>query len=112
MGTVEFTEIELDLGTVTQLNAPYIRAYDLADRISLKHGITVEELRGRRRFKHIVAARVEFCKSLRAKNWSYPAIALFLNRDHTSIMYLLKRDDVDYKNRKKLAHYKYQMSIK
>lgn len=55
-----------------------------------RHGITSEDITGRLRLKHIVAARAEVCLRLRAQQWSYPAIARVLDRDHSTVMALVR----------------------
>lgn len=62
-------------------------AYALAAR---RHGVTVEEMRSRSRLAHLVAARVEAWRILRAQGWSLPAIGKAADRDHTTVMAALR----------------------
>lgn len=53
--------------------------------------LTLKDIRGPLRWKEIVKARAEVAKFLREeRGWSFPQIGQFLDRDHTSIMHLLK----------------------
>ena len=58
-------------------------------QIAQKYGLTSEHILGRSRDKWIVKARREVCKELYAKGMSSKTIGNFLNRNHTSILYLL-----------------------
>lgn len=63
------------------------------------HNITLAELRGPSRKKHLVRARREFCAMARAirderfqghYRFSLPQIGRALNRDHTTVIHALK----------------------
>lgn len=56
-----------------------------------KAEISVEELRGPRRFKYLVEPRQAFMLAAREEGYSYPRIAHFLRRDHTSIVHGVRR---------------------
>ena len=97
MSVKEFTEIELDtnmhnyvLRTVTVKEAKRKTAYEIAEKIALSIGISVGNLTGRSRYRHIVQGRRELYILLREKGWSYPAIGAFVGRDHTTIIAAVK----------------------
>lgn len=72
------------------------RDYTLAliEDIARKHGVTVQEVRGQTRRRHIMLAR---CEAIRAvakarPSWSYPELGKFFGgRDHTTIMHHLDK---------------------
>lgn len=54
-------------------------------------GLSLAELRGDSRSKHVVRARHECFARCRAQGYSLPVIARFFNRDHTTVYYGLQR---------------------
>ncbi len=60
----------------------------LEDAVAESGMVTADEILGRRRFQHVVAARRNFARKLRTLGLSYPAISDVLGMDHTSVMYL------------------------
>ena len=59
----------------------------LAQVIARRHGLTIEQIKGPSREKHIFKARKMLYHALRDRGWSYPAIGRFVGgRDHTTIM--------------------------
>lgn len=60
--------------------------------VAARHGVTADEILGRSRERHIVAARTDVCRVLRAQKWSLPSIGKALGRHHTSVMSLLRED--------------------
>jgi len=56
------------------------------EKVARRHHVTMGELLGRRRFKHIVAARHSAWRELRAKGLSYPAIGELWGVDHTTVL--------------------------
>ena len=59
--------------------------------VAQAHHIRPEEITGPTRPRHIVDARREVAKQLRALDWSFPRIARVFNfKCHTSVMNLLK----------------------
>jgi chromosomal replication initiation ATPase DnaA len=97
MGVVEFSEEQLSRidhslsQTVIQRRAT---AQALAMKVARMHGLTVEEMLGRRRFVHLAEARADLYRELRAKGWSFPAIGHFCGqRDHTTVMAALQPED-------------------
>lgn len=59
----------------------------VAQWISDTFGVSEEALTARIRHKNVAQARHVFCGVLRKAECSYPAIARFLGRDHTTIMH-------------------------
>lgn len=60
--------------------------------VARAHGITVDEMIGPSRKRHIVNARSEFALTLRAFDWSHYAIGEQLGlRDHSTVMNLCMR---------------------
>jgi chromosomal replication initiation ATPase DnaA len=89
MSDREFTEEELSGTTEYILLPPIFTIQDatkLAERIAESIGTTVKHLLSHSRYITLVQARKELYKILRSKNWSYPDIGRFANRDHTTIM--------------------------
>ena len=56
-------------------------------RIAREHGLTYDDIVGKSRVKHIMAARRECYIALRALGMSYPWIAKSLNRTHGAVWY-------------------------
>lgn len=54
-------------------------------------GVSQELMRGPSRAAPIVAARWMAIAALRARGWSLPRIGRELNRDHTTVLYALRR---------------------
>ena len=64
----------------------------LLETVAAEHGVTVDALRGRGRMKPLPRIRQEFClRALETKNFSSTQLGRALNRDHTSVLYLLGR---------------------
>lgn len=67
----------------------------IVESVLVRHpGVTVADVFGPRRDRHIVAARFEAIAEVAAARpwWSYPTLGrIFGNRDHTTIMHALKR---------------------
>lgn len=66
------------------------RFEEILTEVCAAHLVSREELLGRGRRQDVVAARREFCVRARREGASYPVIAWFVGRDHTSIMYLVR----------------------
>lgn len=58
------------------------------ERVAEKHGVTLEDIAGKSRIRHIVAARHEAWALVRwTLGWSYPAVAImFGGVDHTTVI--------------------------
>lgn len=83
------------IGAVTVESAvmetPRARARKIASVATSMYGVTIDEVFGRSRRKSCVQARAHVARELRGMGWSYPRIARFLHRDHTTILSLLGR---------------------
>jgi chromosomal replication initiation ATPase DnaA len=66
------------------------RFEELLAAVCAEHLIPRAELLGRGRRSDIVAARRDFCTRARAEGASWPVIGAFIDRDHTSVMALVK----------------------
>ena len=88
MSAIEFTPEQLELaGDDSRGGKRRLPADTLARTIASRHGLTVTEMLGPSRLRHVVVARAELYRALRAQGWSYPAIGRFAgHRDHTTIM--------------------------
>lgn len=60
------------------------------ERWLARQGLTLEELQRGGRTPFYVEARRSCARFLRDRGWSYPAIAAYLKRDHSTIQNLLK----------------------
>lgn len=54
------------------------------------HGVTAADIRGRGRQAHIARARHAVWRELRRLGWSYPAIGAAFQRDHSTVMQVLR----------------------
>jgi chromosomal replication initiation ATPase DnaA len=61
--------------------------------VAASHGCTLEQLRGKAKFRRFVAARRDCYAYLRSRGWTLHQIARQFNRDHTSILWLLHPDE-------------------
>lgn len=64
----------------------------IAGEVAYKHGVTIDDIKGPRRVKKIMAARVEFyIRAANETSKSYPQIGRFCGgRDHTTILKVVK----------------------
>jgi chromosomal replication initiation ATPase DnaA len=61
-----------------------------AQRIADMYGTTLQEMKGKRKFHNIVAARAHFCRYARLhSDISLSQLGRFLKRDHTTVMHLV-----------------------
>jgi hypothetical protein len=65
----------------------------LVDELAAQHRVLRHLVLGRSRILPAIAARRALCRALRAKHLSYPEIGALLDRDHTSVMSLVKGKD-------------------
>lgn len=63
------------------------------ERASLVSGFTVPQLTGAQRHRGVVRARWAVMLALHRRGWSTVQIGRLLGRDHTTIMYGLRRAD-------------------
>ena len=62
--------------------------YDLLREVCQRHKITLEQIRGPQRFKHLVNARREFSRiAMGCGYWSPTQIGMAVNRDRTTILH-------------------------
>lgn len=95
MSALELTPEAIELASVTH---PRAKPLDLdsqreASAVAKRHGLTYAQLMGPSRYSHIVRARAELYRVLRAApyRWSYPAIGAFVGRDHTTVIDCIRR---------------------
>ncbi len=75
------------------------RVLDVIHQVALAHNVSVDDLLGPRRFQKFVNARAEAAWRVRALRWaggwngcpSYPQLARWFNRDHTTMILLVRR---------------------
>lgn len=61
--------------------------------IAKANGTSLDEVWSRDRHGHVVRARAQMMQMCRERfNWGYDVIGAFFERDHSSVMYLLKSD--------------------
>lgn len=60
--------------------------------------------RGRR--KDLVAKKREIAKYLRSLNYSYPVIGLVMDKDHTSIMHMVKDEFRERRNKNNINRFR------
>lgn len=64
----------------------------IATDIAKQHQLSLDDLRGPRRYKSIAEARRSAMASIYATGqFSYPQIGQFFNRDHTTVLYAVRR---------------------
>jgi chromosomal replication initiation ATPase DnaA len=89
MGTTEFAEEDINIAPVVE-KAWTFDAIVFA--VARKHGLCRGDLLGPSRMRHIYLARLELYAFLRAKGWSFPAIAKACKKkNHTTVLKALKR---------------------
>lgn len=70
--------------------AVFERAIDVARDVCERHDVTLHAVKGRGRTRHVSNARKAVACALRMRtDLSIPEIGTFLNRDHTTICYLI-----------------------
>ncbi len=68
-------------------------AMDAIKAAAAKHGISVDEMRGKQRFAKCCAARYDAYRALDALGWTSGQIGKFFNRDHTTVLHVLGRTE-------------------
>lgn len=64
----------------------------LLEAVSKKHRVTPQHIKGPMRHSEFVQARIEFAKlAYQSGRYSFPQIGRYLERDHTTIMYYVKK---------------------
>lgn len=75
-----------------EILTPYQRTVrESAIPILKKYDLTLEDVRGERRFRCMHRARWEIAVALTNRGWSTLKIGRFLNKDHTTVVHYLKR---------------------
>lgn len=65
---------------------------EIATEVCKKHEVSMDCLKGNRRNRPEVRARQEFCwRARRETNKSLPQIGMFINRDHSTVVYAVKK---------------------
>lgn len=85
---------------------PRERRHMIIAQVCDRHGVAVEEVMGRSRFKRVCTARKEAYAMLREERLSYPAIGRMFGRDHTTVVDGVQRYERDQHERKKEAKQK------
>lgn len=75
---------------LTDETRPFLRTIKLIEQT---YSVTLREMRSHHRMHDTNDARLALAHALRAKGLSYRAIGEVINRDHSSVRYLLKRRD-------------------
>lgn len=72
--------------------SPRAKAANIVKAIATKHNLTVAEVMGNSRRRHIVNARQEAMAAIYTEfpMWSLPTIGRFFDRDHTTVLYSVK----------------------
>ncbi len=70
-----------------------IKARDIVELVADKHGVTVDDIFGKRKFQHLVEARVEAISQVRRArpDWTLRRLAMFFERDHTTVIHALRK---------------------
>lgn len=67
------------------------RARDVIAEVAREHEVTPEQVMGRSVHRHVVRARWAAMARLREAGLSYPRIGRILGRDHSTVMYGIRR---------------------
>lgn len=63
-------------------------AIEIVKVVAAKHGVTVAQINGSRRYKKIVLAKQEaYYQVQRCKGWSLHRLGSYFNKDHTTILH-------------------------
>lgn len=83
----------LNFLTGSTMTAPKDQYHEAIEEVAARHNVTTEEILGDCRLAHICAARWEAVRAVQTKNPGLSTVALgkIFNRDHTTIMYALKK---------------------
>lgn len=69
----------------------HTRLYQIAQEVANRNGMTLEELREKHRNPSFVAVRIEAVLALRGAGASYSECGKVLDRDHSSIVHMVKK---------------------
>jgi hypothetical protein len=73
------------------------------ESIAAAAGVTLEELRGPSRHREVVELRRQLAVHLRSRGWSLTTIGRLLNRDHSTVVHLLRSRSGPQRAREVLA---------
>lgn len=65
---------------------------EIVKKVSHESGVPTMEIHGRSRSKKIFSARVLVYKALREEGYSYPEIGKLMERDHTTVLRVLRKN--------------------
>lgn len=70
---------------------------DLCIKICKYYNITVDEFKSSKRDRYLVIARLDFCHLVKKNNnyFATTSVGRFMNRDHTTVLYYLKKQPVN-----------------
>lgn len=68
-----------------------MKAPEIMKNICRRHGVTPNAVRGKIRSPALHAARIEFAVLCRMQGWSTTVIGRLMRRDHTTVLYYLKK---------------------
>lgn len=89
--------LSVPVGFINSLSGPIvppstpIGPRQLVRGIAERHGLTIDDLTGQSTAKRVVPARWEAMTALRNRGWSLTQIGNYLHRDHTTVLYGLRR---------------------
>ena len=68
-----------------------LTAHEIIDRVATLHDVDTADITGPSRSPEHCEARRCVMRELKAKGWSTPRIGRLLNRDHSTVVYGLRR---------------------
>jgi chromosomal replication initiation ATPase DnaA len=88
---IEGTPVQVGSGELEE--RPYIFLGSVLESVAREFGVSVEALKSPRRAMPLPAIRAEFCRRAFAMDqYSLPQIGRAIRRDHTTVIYLLGRN--------------------
>ncbi len=86
----EIVREEIAAAGLVAANVPMTAAEKILADVARIAGVTVEELTGPSKARHLHQTRIHAYQALRLLGWSYPVIGARFNRDHSTIMAALR----------------------
>ena len=69
---------------------------DLCIKVCKFYNISIDEFKSHRRNRNLVEARIDYCLIIKKQTtFSTPTVARFMNRHHTAVMYLQKKQPIN-----------------
>ena len=70
---------------------------DLCIKVCKYYNITIDDFRSSKRDRYLVIARLDFCHLVKKNNnyFATTSVGRFMNRDHTTVLYYLKKQPVN-----------------